>query len=186
MLAPGHSIGTTVIGGSYVQFPNGELEIEIGPSGNPQNDVVNVFYNVSLGGQLRLALIDGFVPTAQQTFTILQAGIQAGNLSGTFSNVATGQRLATIDGLGSFRVHYGPGSAFNPKQIVLANFLSSTPGDCDIDGYVDLDDCTPFPNCVGGPGVPYGPPECECVDLNADGVVDLSDFADFQSGFTGP
>jgi len=185
-LAPGRSIGATTIGGSYVQFPSAELEIEIGPFGDPQNDVVNVAFNTSLNGQLRLALIDGFVPTAQQTFTILSAGIQTGSLSGAFSNVATGQRLTTVDGLGSFRVHYGQGSAFDPKQIVLTNFLSATPGDCHIDGRVDLDDCTPFPNCMGGPGVPYDPTKCECIDLNRDGAVDLSDFADFQSAFTGP
>ncbi|MEK7732456.1 MAG: dockerin type I domain-containing protein, partial [Planctomycetota bacterium] len=59
-------------------------------------------------------------------------------------------------------------------------------GDCDHDGEVDLFDFAPFPNCLGGPGVPLGPTTCECIDLNADGDVDLRDFAGFQAGFTGP
>ncbi len=183
ILAPGNSVGSTIIDGNYNQLADATLQIEIGGPSASQNDDVIVQGNAFLGGNLELALVNGFVPVSVDVLIILRADL---NVFGAFDNVANGQRLTTTDGLGSFRVHYGPGSAFDSRQIVLTNFLSATPGDCDIDGRVDLNDCTPFPNCMGGPGVPYGPPECECVDLNADGDVDLSDFADFQSAFTGP
>jgi hypothetical protein len=112
--------------------------------------------------------------------------VGGGNIFNEFANVANGQRLTTSDGLGSFIVNYGPGSAFDSGQLVLSNFLSATPGDCHIDGRVDLDDYTPFPNCLSGPGDLFGTAECGCFDLNADGDVDLLDFAAFQTASTTP
>ncbi len=185
VLAPGNSIGSTVINaGNYNQLADATLEVEIGgTTPGIQHDFVFIFGNAFLGGDLELALIDGFVPASADTFRILQATL---NVFNSFANVANGQRLATTDGLGSFLVNYGAGSLFADNEIVLSNFLFATPGDCQIDGRVDLDDYARFRFCLGGPGVPFGPPECECVDLNADGVVDLSDFAVFHAGFTGP
>ena len=67
--------------------------------------------------------------------------MQAANLTGTFGNVANGQRVATIDDLGSFQVHYGVGSTFNPNQIVINNFVANPlPGDFNDDGVVDAAD----------------------------------------------
>ena len=87
---------------------------------------MNVVGTASLGGQLQLALINGFAPAGGQTFSI----VQAASLTGTFGNVANGQRVATIDDLGSFQVHYGTGSTFNPNQIVINNFIANPlPGD---------------------------------------------------------
>lgn len=71
-----------------------------------------------------MSLIHGFVPGLENTFSVLSA---AGNITGEFSNIASGQRLNTTDGLGSFLVHYGTGSAFNPRQIVLTNFQRNIP-----------------------------------------------------------
>jgi hypothetical protein len=50
------------------------------------------------------------------------------NLTGTFANVVSGGRLPTSDGLGSFIVHYGPGSSFGPKSIVLSDYTSAASG----------------------------------------------------------
>jgi hypothetical protein len=88
----------------------------------------------ALGGTLQLNLIDGFVPTAVNSFDILRAN---GGLTGAFANVANGQRLATSDGLGSFLVNYGPGSPFNPNHVILSAFMAGVPGDFDHDGDVD-------------------------------------------------
>jgi T5SS/PEP-CTERM-associated repeat protein len=139
VLAPGESAGSTTIAGSYTQQAAATLEIEIGGV-NPisQHDVVTVQNGAALGGQLQLALINNFVPGAQNIFTVLSA---VGNINGAFSNVANGQRLTTSDGAGSFLVHYGTGSAFNPRQIVLTNFESSSlAGDFNRDGSVDAAD----------------------------------------------
>jgi hypothetical protein len=136
-LAPGHSPGLTTVIGNYTQQAAGNLEIEIGGPSAFDNDLVNVTGAAALGGDLQLALINGFAPIASQTFSILQSA----SLSGAFSNVANGQRLETIDDLGSFQVHYGSGSTFNPNQIVLSNFIpNSLPGDFNNDGVVDAAD----------------------------------------------
>jgi T5SS/PEP-CTERM-associated repeat protein len=136
-LAPGHSAGLTTVVGNYTQQAAGELNMEIGGPSAFDNDIVNVLGTASLSGELQLALINGFAPEAGQTFSIMQAV----NLMGAFSNVANGQRLATYDDLGSFQVHYGIGSTFNPNQIVLGNFLPNLlPGDFNDDGSVDAAD----------------------------------------------
>jgi hypothetical protein len=134
-LAPGSSAGTTNITGTYTQEAAATLAIEIGgPSPGSQHDRVNITGNATLGGELQLALVSGFVPSASETFTILSAA----GLSGTFNNVATGQRLIVIDGSGSFLVHYGPESSFDQNQIVLADFQLT--GDFNRDGIVDAAD----------------------------------------------
>jgi T5SS/PEP-CTERM-associated repeat protein len=136
-LAPGPAADTTTVVGSYTQQAAGKLEIEIGGPSAFDSDIVNVFGTASLGGQLQLALIDSFTPNASQAFSVLQAA----NITGAFSNVANGQRLTTIDDLGSFQVNYGSGSAFSPTQVVLNNFLASLlPGDFNHDGIVNAAD----------------------------------------------
>lgn len=59
------------------------------------------------------------------------------------------------------------------------------PGDCDGDGFVDLDDFGVFAVCMAGPMASV-PPECGCADLDGDGDVDLEDFAEFQAAFVSP
>ncbi len=138
VLAPGGSPGTTTILGDYHQAPGGKTEVEIGGVADGiQHDVVNVTGNALLGGNLELALINGFVPAPANTFTIFQI---ASEVTGAFANVANGARLATRDGLGSFVVNYGPGSHFNSKLIVLSAFQNGIAGDFDFDGDVDGND----------------------------------------------
>jgi T5SS/PEP-CTERM-associated repeat protein len=138
-LAPGHSAGTTTIAGSYAQQSGGKLEIQIGfTPGAIGYDRVIVSSLADLNGELQLALLDGFVPGASSTFTILTT---ASGIVGAFSNIANGARLDTIDDLGSFQVNYGAGSAFNPNMVVLSNFIpNALPGDFNDDGVVDAAD----------------------------------------------
>jgi hypothetical protein len=58
-------------------------------------------------------------------------GVIIGRVSRT--RLAFTPRMNTPGG-GSFRVNYGPGSAFAPSLIVLSAFQSSTSGDFDVDG----------------------------------------------------
>ena len=135
ILAPGSSVGSTLVVGEYTQEPGATLDIELGGTlVNSEYDFVNVTGTAWLGGQLNLTLINGFVPTSAQTFTIFQAA----SLLNDFSNVADGQRLTTIDGTGSFLIHYGPTSIFNQNQIWLTDFqLARIPGDYNHNGVVD-------------------------------------------------
>jgi T5SS/PEP-CTERM-associated repeat protein len=106
------SIGALQVSGSYTQFTGGFLDVEIGDS---SVDLLSVGA-ATLDGILRLHLLPGTVPA-------VNVALAATSLSGQFDNAVNGQRLATVDGLGSFIVNYGAGSAFNPNQIVLSNYL---------------------------------------------------------------
>ncbi len=182
-LAPGHSAGTTAVAGNYTQQAGAALEIEIGGTGQgTQFDFVNVTGNALLAGELRLTLIDGFIPDPAQTFAVFAAN----TLAGVFTNVDNGRRLATSDGGGSFLVHYGPGSTIDPTQIVLSDFVRVVPSDFDQDGDVDLTDFQAFQGCFNGPNRPYAQPNCAASDFDADNDVDLSDFQVFQACFNGP
>ena len=151
-LAPGKSAGATTIEGLYIQQAAGALEIEIGgTAAGTQHDRVDVTGVATLGGEMQLALIDGFVPTAQQTFTVFAAS----NISGAFSNVTSGQRLTTDDGMGSFLVHYGPTSTLDPNTIRLTNFERIfMAGDYNGNGIVDAADYTVWRDGLGSTYAP--------------------------------
>jgi T5SS/PEP-CTERM-associated repeat protein len=115
-LAPGSSPGKTTVTGSYAQQAAATLDIEIGgPTAGAQFDWLAVNGTTTLGGSLKVSMLNGFVPGAADAFTILTSG---GALSGAFSNIASGGRLATKDGLGSFLVSYSATS----RQVVLSSF----------------------------------------------------------------
>ncbi len=59
-----------------------------------------------------------------------------------------------------------------------------TPGDLDDDTDVDLTDLTGLGSCLTGP-TGSAPAECEVMDFNGDGDVDLEDFRVFELAFTG-
>jgi T5SS/PEP-CTERM-associated repeat protein len=148
VLSPGSSIGVTTIVGNYNQLADATLQIEIGGTAAvTQHDFVGVNENAFLGGDLELVLVNSFVPSSIDTFTILDAGL---NLFGTFANVTNGQRLTTTEGLGSFVVNYGAGSLFDASQIVLSSFLAAgLPGDYNLDDVVDAADYTVWRNNLG-------------------------------------
>ncbi len=96
----------------------------IGIAGPSASGLVSVAGGAQLAGALELTLDDGFVPEAQDTFTVVSTG---GGIAGEFDNVADGQRLDTADGHGSFLVHYGATSALNPGHVVITDFLVPEP-----------------------------------------------------------
>jgi T5SS/PEP-CTERM-associated repeat protein len=148
-LAPGRSAGSTTILGDYTQQAGAMLAIEIGGTATAtQFDFVDVNGTATLGGKLELALINGFVPSTENQFVVLNA---ADDLLSFFTNVGNGQRLDTADGRASFLVHYGPTSAFNPNQIVLTNFLSMLSGDYNQNGTVDAGDYALWRDHLGSP-----------------------------------
>ena len=57
----------------------------------------------SFAGELEIAVSSGYPPGSDDTFLLLAANA----VSGAFSNVASGSRLTTADGRGSFVVNYG-------------------------------------------------------------------------------
>lgn len=151
--APGQSAGNVTIQGYYTQQGAATLEIEIGgASPGDTHDFVNITSSANIfgGSKLQLALLGGFIPGPSDTFTVLNA---VGGISGVFSNITSGLRLDTVDGLGSFLVHYGVGSAFNQNQIVLSAFQPTgpggLPGDFNHDGVVNAADYVVWRKGVG-------------------------------------
>jgi hypothetical protein len=138
VLAPGNSAGSTLVLGNYTQQSAGAMQIEIGGVGQgTQFDFVNVTGTALVDGHLDVSLINGFAPTPSQTFLVFNAT----SLLGVFNNAGNGQRVATTDGGASFLVHYGPGSPFNPNQVVLSDFvIVPLPGDYNNNGVVDAAD----------------------------------------------
>jgi hypothetical protein len=71
--------------------------------------------SVSLGGQLVLSFVNGFQNsvTSGDTFTLMMSGSA---FTGSFTNIASGGRLITSDGVGSFVVNY------NGNTLTLSGF----------------------------------------------------------------
>jgi hypothetical protein len=118
--------------GNYTQTGTGNLEIEIGGASTGQFDVLVVHSTANLAGELELALINGFLPAAANSFVI----VNATNLVGAFANVAHGQRLETAGGEGSFVVSYNPAT----DNVILSSFLANLAGDYNGNGIVDAAD----------------------------------------------
>jgi autotransporter-associated beta strand protein len=123
-LRPGNS-SAAVTFANNVTFAGGALDIEIGGTAlGSQYDHVAVTGDLSLGGKLKVSLINSFTPSAGQSFDVLDWGA----LSGTFSTV---QLPALPAGL-----------TWNTSQLYTAGTLSvgSILADFNYDGLVDTSD----------------------------------------------
>ena len=76
---------------------------------------IGVNGTVLLGGQLVLSFVNGFQASGSDVFTLMITN----GLSGSFLNIASGGRLTTSDGSGSFLVDY------SQNNLVLSNFVPS-------------------------------------------------------------
>lgn len=133
-------------------------------------------------------------------------------LLGCFMSFATGKdQTATTSGFHGYHLSWysidGGGVMFSteggyelsgtmgqPDAGVLANggyeltggfWFQQVPGDCVLDGGVNLLDHDRFVACMDGPGNGTVSPECTCLDLDRSGTVDLVDFALFARSFSG-
>ena len=82
-----------------------------------QYGFLNVNGSVALNGNLVVSFVNSFQATSKDNFTVLSSTA----LSGAFTNVASGTRLATTDGSGTFLVTY------NGNTVVLSDFESGKP-----------------------------------------------------------
>lgn len=114
--SPGCSPGQLSVGGNYAQSAGATLEIEFDGTGN---DSLSATGNVDLAGSLLIHVPQGFAPASGSSFVIAEGAA----VNGGFGNLANGQRVATADRRGSFRVNYGPNSAFATNQVVLDKYV---------------------------------------------------------------
>ncbi len=125
-LAGGDETAALRIAANAVGFGGtSHLDIQLGGSqAGVSHDFIQADTTLlDLGGVLALSFVDGFAQSAQASdvLTILTA---LSPLTQSFSNVSNGGRLDSIDGRGSFLVHYGAGSVFDAASVVLSDFVA--------------------------------------------------------------
>jgi hypothetical protein len=115
--------GSGTITGNVNLLTGNALRFQLGGTmaGTGANNYDSIMVNglVALGGNLRLTFKSGFenTITASDQFTVLKS---SSPLSGSFANVASGSRLDTTDGFGSFIIRYAG------SNVSLTNFVPNT------------------------------------------------------------
>ncbi len=133
-LAPGDvgTAGKTTITGNYVSSaPAASLAVDLGGTSIATgfqhaisfHDTVSITGTTTLAGMLTVSLVNGFVPTGAQSFTILSS---TGALTGAFSNVAFGSRVTSTDGGTSFLVTQS-GNTVVLSQAASTNIAPAVP-----------------------------------------------------------
>ena len=123
VLEPGNGLadqtGTITINGFLDLAATSIVRFDIG--GYTQGsgfDFILVNGDVVLGGQLDVTVLSAFHTLLQpnDSFVILKSN----DLSGSFLNAANGDLLASSDNTTIFQVHYGAGSAYTERFVVLS------------------------------------------------------------------
>jgi T5SS/PEP-CTERM-associated repeat protein len=134
--SPGLSPATAVVG-SLSFTPTSTLLMELGGTAPGSGyDQLQASGSLTLGGALQVSLINGFIPSAGQSFNILDWG----SLAGTFSSL----NLPTLSGL-----------SWNTSQLYSTGVLSvasapGLPGDFNNDGTVNAADYVVWRKNPGG------------------------------------
>ncbi len=104
--------------GAVSLLSSSKLTFQLGglTQGN-QYGFLNINGTVALNGNLVVSFVNSFQAANKDNFTVLSSTA----LSGVFANVASGTRLATSDGTGTFLVTY------NGNTVVLSDFQSDIP-----------------------------------------------------------
>ncbi len=93
------------------------LEFEIGGDTTGVSfDYLSVWGGLELGGNLSVAVVNGFTPAETDRFQIIHTPATDA-LTGAFANVASGATMLSQDGLWEFTVTYGDGA------VELSNFV---------------------------------------------------------------
>jgi hypothetical protein len=157
VVAPGNSVGTLRVDGSFTQTANSTLAIELGGLAAGQFDVLAASGTASLNGILVVSLVNAFTPNIGDSFTVLTA---AGGI------VDNGLVLG------------GPNGAAFYLNIVGNNLVlnAGLQGDFNHNGAVDAADYAVWRDTFGSN-----------IDLRADGngnhTIDDGDYAAWKANF---
>jgi T5SS/PEP-CTERM-associated repeat protein len=121
LVSPGSSAGALNIDGDYIQTADGELLIELASATSYDQLLAD---SATLHGTLRVELLDDFIPSVGQSFTILSAGV---------NNEFVTEILPVVPGR-FFDVIY------NQTNVLLQVLAAALPGDYNGDGAVDAAD----------------------------------------------
>ncbi len=156
-IAPGASPGTLTVG-SLNMSAGGILEIELaGPTPGAEHDVLAVTTSATLGGTLRLTLLNGFAPPAGSTFTFLTSP----SVAGQFRRIESPPDLDE-----SLRARV----ELTDTGVIVRVSLAA---DFDGNGIIDPDDLSDFVTTF------FATPPSVNADLDGNGVVDPDDLSDF-------
>ncbi len=158
IVRPGRSPGTLTVQGNFDQSSvDGVLDMEVaGPVAGTQHDVLAVTGTATLGGTLRVTLLDGYLPGLQEAFTILTASAIQGNFASI--EAPSGVQVAVERTATTLRVRI------------------SCPADFNSDGAVDFFDYLDFVQAFAD--------SSSAADFNHDAVIDFFDYLDFVQAFS--
>ena len=108
LISPGNSPGELIVDGDFTQGSGGTVLMEIAGTAPDAYDILSISGPASLDGTLQLTLLNGFIPSPTDQFTILTAG----SLQGLFNNAQSTIGLAQ----GTFTVQY------SSTAVTLTNF----------------------------------------------------------------
>ena len=161
-ITPGSSPGLETFGGNVHLGVLANLEIEIeGTSKGSQYDSLDISGLADLGGSLEISFLNGFLPSAGDTFEI----ITASSVSDTFDALV----LPSLPGDLLWFVNY---------DATSVNLVSTYAGDFDEDGDVDDDDLIAWEGGFGS-----APAVHMTGDANADVLAGGFDFLVWQRQF---
>ena len=162
--SPGESPAPIAFGGDVVFSNSALLQMELGgTSVGGEYDQLEVAGELHLDGTLQVSLIDGFTPSVDDEFDILDFGVE--DLVGEFDAI----ELPELVGRKAWRTL----DLYSTGVISVIGMLA---GDTNLDWRVDASDYGAFVSALGGKGDRY-------TDFNEDGFVDLADFAIIRSHF---
>jgi hypothetical protein len=128
-IAPGDTAGRIDINGDLVLSNSAELRFEIGGHMPvTEFDLLHATGSVVLGGKLSVSLMNNFqsIMTNGASFVVMTNGAA---FAGAFTNVASGDLLATTDGYARFTVLYAGATTLRLTNLVIM--------DADSDGMPD-------------------------------------------------
>jgi autotransporter-associated beta strand protein len=165
ILAPGNSAGSMSIGSLTLQAGSQAL-IELGgTSRGNQYDSILTTGLLTIGGTLNVSLINGFNPTAGQSFDVLDWGSRSGTFTSIVLPVLSVGKTWDTSGLYTSGV----------LSVVGSSITGDFDGDGDIDGADFIAWQTNFPTPDGGTR--------QQGDADGDGDVDGGDFMVWQGSF---
>ena len=130
VVAPGNgsSAGVLSIAGNLTLQATASSQFDLGgPTRGTQHDGIDVSGALTLAGALQLSFINGGYAAVQNSDTLTL--FNSASLAGSFANIASGSRLNSADGAGSFLVNVA-GTAVTLSQFLLgANTFIWTGGD---------------------------------------------------------
>lgn len=115
--------------------------------------------------------------TVAQDFEITRSTINGG---GVMRSIGGDFELSSTIGQPDAGVMYG-----GDFQLTGGFWIESPPTDCNDDGIVSLLDHETFTACLSGPDGGINASPCPCFDVDGDGDITLSDYAQMQAGFSG-